>query len=284
MNIWDVNHKIDPAINRLVRGYVKRGCSANPDEDWREMSDEDFWFHYCCCAFSIGGENYQTVYSRVCLLKERGLLADIHEKYGDSASYKQAVHEVLKDRSSGLNRARRHEQHANRLARSVFSMKAAGSSFREILEHHASDLQFARQDWSSARSVREKLVDETSELLPFQLLGFGPKSTSMFLRDIGYNFDIAILDEVHVVNKYMKQVREIAPSMMEIDPGEVYPSYLVDYTMRKGKDRGLTRIGYESLEREFQNLAKQMDVSAKYLDEAVWTVFNARSKGTDPCP
>ncbi|MDA7982669.1 MAG: hypothetical protein MPJ79_00850 [Alphaproteobacteria bacterium] len=273
MDIRDINNMINPAINRRVDGYVDETLDANPVGNWRyEMSDEDSWLYYCCCAFS-SVDDYDIIYPRALLLKERGLLSDSLENYENKALYKQKVHEVLCEPSSEFGQPWRHNEYARWLSESFFAMKGANLSFRKILEDHAT-LEFVQQDWSTSRAVREKLSDKTGKLLPFQLLGFAPRAASMFLRFVGYNLEFATLDR-HVV-KYMRQVKKIAPSMMEVDLSQTELQCLSDYIPSRGANKGKRWVGYESLEPEFQKLAKRMGVPVRYLDEAVWTEMRRR--------
>lgn len=91
-------------------------------------------------------------------------------------------------------------------------------------------------------------VYEARAHLASMLPGLGPKQASLFLRNIGYADDLAVLD-VHVL-RYLEWVGLNAP-------GVSYP-------------RGLSE--YEQIEDVFREHAKCMGYSVGHLDYAVWVV------------
>jgi N-glycosylase/DNA lyase len=107
-----------------------------------------------------------------------------------------------------------------------------------------------REHLGSARSpydARQRLT----ELIP----GIGPKQASLFLRNIGYTDQIAVLDS-HVIT-YMTWAGLLSPSSRPVS------------SLRS----------YESAERVFLEHASTLGYDAMPLDMSVWIVVRVVKKG-----
>jgi N-glycosylase/DNA lyase len=107
--------------------------------------------------------------------------------------------------------------------------------YRRMLRH-------ALDSSDHPRSLRKAIVDE--------LPGFGPKQSSMLLRNLGRGQEIAILDR-HIL-LYLRLVG-------------VLDSHLPPTGLR----------GYERIERAFLDYASAKSVRADFLDLAIWSTMRA---------
>ena len=96
---------------------------------------------------------------------------------------------------------------------------------------------------SDPKMVRAKLVKDIS--------GIGPKQASMFLRNVGVSYDLAILD-THVI-RYMKMKK-----------------------LLKSKDTKLNSLkNYEHTENVFARYANKIGFSVGCIDWAIWATMRA---------
>ncbi len=99
---------------------------------------------------------------------------------------------------------------------------------------------------SSARDARELLVQ--------QVWGFGPKQASLFLRRVGYCTELAVLD-THILD-YLRVARGIDP-----------------------KPSALARLSsYESIELEFQSVAREFGHPVGCVDLAMWVTMRVAKR------
>lgn len=99
---------------------------------------------------------------------------------------------------------------------------------------------------TDARSIRSALVAD--------IPGIGPKQASMFIRNIGRSFDLAILD-VHVL-RFLQAVGALPD----------------------GKQNVSTITAYERIERSAKNFADALGRSVGYLDWAIWITMRAATE------
>ncbi len=108
----------------------------------------------------------------------------------------------------------------------------------------------ARQDGLSGLIRVEADPEATRSLLMREVDGFGLKQASMFLRNIGLSFDLAILDR-HVLR------------------------YALAVGLTGSPDRPLTYDRYLELEERLRGYASRLRWPVGYLDWAVWIVMSA---------
>jgi len=119
---------------------------------------------------------------------------------------------------------------ANHIRRTAESIYGKGDSFKGILSQ-----------CYDARVARKKVMERT--------VGIGPKQASLFLRNIGFSDNLAILD-THVL-RYMFILKLTSQSI-----------------------RNVPRINdYEKVERKLVNYAFQMNHKLANLDMAIWIVM-----------
>lgn len=93
------------------------------------------------------------------------------------------------------------------------------------------------------RQLRKELIRD--------LIGIGPKQASMFLRNVGISYDLAILD-VHVL-KFMQSIDLLPTSIVAIG----------------------TLAAYERVELVVKEYAKTCEHPVGYLDWAIWITMQA---------
>ncbi|KKM11657.1 hypothetical protein SY88_07515 [Clostridiales bacterium PH28_bin88] len=93
------------------------------------------------------------------------------------------------------------------------------------------------------KNIRQRLV--------MDIAGIGPKQASMFLRNIGISYDLAILD-THVL-RFMKMQNIVCQEHMNI----------------------ATLPAYERTERVVKNYANSLGYPVGYLDWAIWATMRA---------
>jgi len=96
---------------------------------------------------------------------------------------------------------------------------------------------------SDPKNIREQLIVD--------IAGIGPKQASMFLRNIGISYDLAILD-THVL-RFMKIQNILCQEHMNIG----------------------TLLAYERTERVVKNYANSLGYPVGYLDLAIWATMRA---------
>ena len=97
--------------------------------------------------------------------------------------------------------------------------------------------------YPDARILRRELVKD--------IAGIGPKQASMFLRNIGNSYDLAILD-THVLS-FMKMQNILSQEHVKVG----------------------TLAGYEQTERILKNYADSLGYPVGYLDWAIWATMRA---------
>jgi len=119
---------------------------------------------------------------------------------------------------------------ANHIRRTAESVYGKGDSFKGILSQCC-----------DSRVARKKVMEKT--------VGIGPKQASLFLRNIGFSDDLAILD-THILR------------------------YMFILKLNSQSIRNVPRINdYEMVERKLMHYAFQMNHKLANLDMAIWIVM-----------
>jgi len=201
---------------------------------WQTLSESALWRELVSCILG-SGVPYEQACAVVHRLRLAGLL-DIKRSKDDPERFESEVARILSrpiPSSGGPSPKRRYRfplSRANHLRRTIESIYARGASLREIL--------------SSAPDVREARVRIISSAV-----GAGPKQASLFLRNIGYAADLAVLDR-HVL-QYMKLMELTASGESGIQ------------SVKK----------YEELENTFRTHAHEMGFSVADFDIGVWVAM-----------
>lgn len=176
----DVISKIESTINRICTEIVIRSNRNN----WLSFPESELLFELISCI--LGSRvSYEIAQSAATKLKNAGLLNNRTSEYS-FRSYQTAIEIILKSplKNKDLKSRTRHypfpKLRANHIARTVWAVYSDGGSIKGLLK-----------SIKSAKKARKLLVQK--------VVGVGPKQASLFLRNIGFTNDLAILDS-HVLN------------------------------------------------------------------------------------
>lgn len=209
----------------VVGTEIGRQLSADADEAW---TDARLWTELACCVLS-SQVPYPTAQAAALRLESSGLLL------GEpccQVTLERAFGDLLRlplDIDGAVRRYRFPDSRARQLAATVLEVRRQGGGLRNLLDGF-SDVETART-WFVTHAP-----------------GLGPKQASMFLRNVGVSYDLAILDR-HVIN-YMMMVGLTA------DPTPV--RRMADYR----RDENILR-----------NHAADFGLPVGLLDWAVWIVM-----------
>ena len=221
----------------LVDRVAKSLCSeiSKFDRDigaWRLLTEEHLLREACFCIFSsqMKFEVAEAITSR---LETRGLLyaacnGTRNEGYQESvsASLSEAV-TVTRASRQWQQRPRFGNRFASFLLSTIATMKDHGITLHQIL-----------RDADTAYEARADLIKWVK--------GFGPKQASLFLRRVGYSFNLAVLD-THIMD-YLRTARGI------------------DF-----KPYAIARLSsYELVEKDFRRIAERFGHSVGCVDLAIW--------------
>jgi N-glycosylase/DNA lyase len=220
------------AICQDVRARVGRAI-ALPDE-------RCLWWELSSCILS-SQVPYALAVAATDAIDANGLLIDKHQ---NSEALALRLIAVLRTPLSVGDRPRAYRfpvVRARQLAATRNIVTAAAGSLRALVEgfHDAA---------------------ETRAWLVRQVPGIGPKQASMFLRNIGVSYDLAILDR-HVLN---------------------YMSALGIYS---GSNISIGRLAqYHKHEAVLRAHAKNLDCPVGLLDWAIWIVMRVANRKAEPVP
>jgi N-glycosylase/DNA lyase len=224
------------SANRVLHETIRTLCPLIADKvqeaQAKVWSEFDLRRELVSCV--LGSQvRYEMAVAAALNLEEAGLLDDRWWLACDAVGFEQAVFEVLDGRAPTSLSPTRY-----RFAKSR-SHQLEGA--RVALAHIPLNARLS--DGQDPRAVRSNLVAD--------IPGIGPKQASMFLRNIGRSYDLAILD-THVLRFICTQ----------------------DLC---GEDDILvgTFRGYERAERVLVNYAESIGYPAGYLDWAIWATMKA---------
>lgn len=219
-----------PAINRAVREvYFALEEKNDQPLSWTSMTEDHLWRELVACI--LGSRvRFEAAHSAVERMERRRLFC-AHRRSSRFQQYEQDVMDALSERESHKepNRYPFFRIRANQIRRAAEQLCTRKYTLRSYLEG-SRDIRVARRR------------------LALEVSGVGPKQASLFLRNIGYAADVAVLD-VHVLT-YMYWV-----GLTETPIGSVP-------TVRK----------YEALEDAFIEHAYSFGYTPDRFDLAVWVV------------
>ncbi len=205
----------------------------NPAGDLLDRNDRTLWRQFMNCLLS-SQVPYELACSAAQEIDEAGVLADapLETTIAD-------VHAILSRPLCVEGRWRRYRFHSTKavqLARSWDAVRSAGG------------LAFLVEGFESDHAARGWFIRNAP--------GLGPKQASMFLRDIGYSHDLAVLDR-HTLD-YMV-LAGLCPA------GPRYVSSLKRYL---------------ELEEGLREHARSVGHSLGHLDRAIWLVMRVWTRET----
>ncbi|EKO5121723.1 hypothetical protein P0J07_000593 [Vibrio fluvialis] len=201
-----------------------------------KLSDErHLWWEMSCCILS-SQVPYELATSAADAIDSNGCLYT--DKYKVSNELENEIKIILSGSFDVLGKLRRY-RFPNAKARQIVGAYSAVMA-------EASSLNGLLQSFESGEYAREWLVKNAS--------GMGPKQASMFLRNCGYTYDLAVLDR-HVLN-YMGSVGLFNKSSPSIS---TLKKYLIN----------------EKLLKEHAN---DLGCSVGLLDWAIWIVMRVSNQ------
>lgn len=237
-----------PELMTGIRQAIREVASAIQEDakpmSWEQLDEKTLWREM------VGGilgsrASYEVAVHAVEALERQGLL-DGTPYLSRLSFYQRKLEAALSENTSGAQsggQARRYpypRQRAGRIRRSVEEIYGKRQTIREFLGRT-----------SCPRAVRRELAE--------RIPGIGPKHASMFLRNVGYPGEFAVLD-VHVMT-YMKW------SML----------------LTNVQSRVRTLREYESVESIFLDHVHELGVCPRKFDVAVWIVMRVAKKEKSTC-
>jgi len=230
-------HALRYAVSRVCRNLV---ASRRTRRDWKRCSENRLWYELAACILSSRVPFEQAV-AVARHLQAAGVL-DKPPQLAHLRAFEQHVFHLLSQPlklGNGNRRFRRYRfplMRANHLTLAAQALYANGGSIRALLQASA-----------DPRTTRKRLVS----IVP----GMGPKQASMFLRNIGYTNDLAVLDS-HILR---------------------YLSWIGVTSYTKTSINTLQR--YECLEAQFRSYADHIGLSVGDADLAAWIVVRVVHRG-----
>lgn len=219
----------------VISNAIREVCFALEEKNfqppsWTNMTEDDLWRELVACI--LGSRvRFEVAHSAIERMDEQQLFSESRR----SSRFQQYEWDVMKALSQGNGRSRY-----------PFSQRRA-SQIRSAAERfygHSCTLHSFLENSHGTRDARRRLALEVS--------GLGPKQASLFLRNVGYARNIAVLD-THVLT-YMSWVGLTeAPPIRSVS------------TVRK----------YEVLEDAFIEHAYSFGYAPDCFDLAVWIVVKA---------
>ncbi len=221
----DIEHAIFQVWNFMEENFHVKS-------DWISQSEDDLWRELVSCI--LGSRvRFEVAYAAVEKLEECKLLK--------ARRRKRRFQKYEDDASAALSGAYPfYRVRAKQLREAAERLYGRSESIHDFLK-----------DDLDVRSARRLLIKE--------IAGIGPKQASLFLRNIGFNRHIAVLD-VHVL-RYMNWVGLTERLIMSIP------------TIRK----------YEKLEDVFIKHACSLGCTPDRFDLAIWTVLKVIREEVKTC-
>lgn len=226
-----VEVRVFPATIRETVATVAKELSSNAGEekDWSGFKESTLWYELGACILGSQVRFEQAVVAAQ-QLKVSGLLSrppDLRRIQRFEHAVARLLLKPLRMKNGRRERYRFPFSRARWLRGAAVAIYANGGSIRGLLKGS-----------HCGQEARERLVN----IVP----GIGPKQASLFLRNVGYADDLAVLD-VHVL-RYMTWVQG---------------SPIVRAQLQSLRE-------YERLEGQFRSLADEMGFSVWHLDLAIW--------------
>ena len=226
---------IESAVNRICQEIYP----SSRQSWWFTASEAELLFELVACI--LGSQvPYEVALTAAEEIRNVGLLENPIKQYCFSI-YEKAVHDILRQPLHNPSwaptgkRYRFAKIRANHISRTIWAVYSNGSS-----------LQGRLRACKSAREARRSIVEVG--------VGIGPKQASLFLRNIGFTDELAILD-THLL-RFMR--------LFGLLHQAIRPISSLKY--------------YEILENRLRNYAKRTGYSLGCVDQAIWVVMRVYLK------
>ncbi|MFH2033050.1 MAG: hypothetical protein ABIJ40_20855 [Bacteroidota bacterium] len=216
--------RIENAVREVNREVGKKSVGKS----WKRLCENDLFAELVSCI--IGSQiSFEKAKSATADLRQRNLLSV--ESFADELSDSENdIYSVLKEQGCLYSKAK--ASYIVRSGRNIYSGRC--NSLKNIL--------LTAEDQYEARETLSDLC-----------LGIGLKQASLFLRNIDYADNLAILDS-HVIN------------------------YMGLLGMANGLKKSLTRTLYLSYEDELRSYSRKFNTSIAQLDVSIWVVMRTVSR------
>lgn len=191
---------------------------------WWRLSEADLLFELIACI--LGSRvSYEVALAAVNEIKKAGLVEHPSQRYCLN-DYENAVFQILSSPlhnsawPSGRRRYPFPRSKANYISRTVRAIYSNGGSLRRELEE-------------------SKTTQEARRSIICTAVGIGPKQASLFLRNIGFTDEVAILDS-HVL-RYMHMsglIEKAIKTVSTLRAYEMHESTLLQYAFSTGRSLG----------------------------------------------
>jgi len=225
-----ISDRLEYAVEKVCAQVVVNSKKMN----WRACDDEVLWHELVSC---ILGSQVQYEHSKAAsayLVFQR--LLDVGKLKIGAEKFEQDITEALEQpifppmTDKGGRKYRYPKLRANHIRRTAEQIYMSNNSIKDIL-----------LSCNSEKIARAKIVSFA--------VGIGPKQASLFLRNIGYARNLAILDS-HIL-EYMSLVG-LLPQLIQSVP-----------TLNK----------YETIEQALYSYSGKFKTSMAYIDTAIWVVM-----------
>jgi N-glycosylase/DNA lyase len=228
---FHLSKKLEDAVIRVVKEVEMQQAT----KQWNLLTEYDLWYELVAC---ILGSNvrFEQARSFVAHLHNLGLL-DIGNSNFSYDMYESKINKILSSPCDILLKGRVKMQkyrypkmRANHIRKTAELIYGHGNSIKSLLTESGTP-------------------SETRYHLMINSVGVGPKQASLFLRNVGYADDLAVLD-VHVL-------RYMALHNLLSCPSKVISSL----------------INYENFEKKLRSYAEKLRTKLSHLDLAIWVVM-----------
>ena len=225
-----ISGRLEYAVNEVCKQVMTSVQSIN----WQAYDERSLWHELVSCI--LGSQvQYEHSQSAATYLISEGLL-DIEHLRQDATKFERDIVDALEQPIFSPMTKRQGRKYrypklrANHIRRTAEQIYLSGHSIRSIL-----------LSCDNEKDVRSKIVSFA--------VGVGPKQASLFLRNIGYAKNLAILD-THIL-KYMSVVGLLPQIIQSVS------------SLRK----------YEVIEQLLCSYSKRFQTSLAYIDTAIWVVM-----------
>ena len=217
-----------------------RVSALQPTLSWDQCDEHSLWHELIACMLGsrVIFEQAQAAARHLdtsgLLSIKDGCYSYEHIEYRIAEALSQPIFPPLTNSRCG-RKYRYPKLRANHICRTAQAIYQAGNSIKHLL-----------QSSKNSSEARARVI--------LAAVGIGPKQASLFLRNIGYSDNLAILD-THVL-RYIYLLRLLPGTIKEV-----------------------TRLrGYEKIEEILQTYAEKLGTKLSYLDTAIWVVMRVYRK------
>lgn len=231
MNTLELQNRIEPVVIKVANEAMK----SHFTKEWRSYSEFELWYELVACILgsNIHYEHANFFYN---YLRKHHIL-DINNSTNNYDLFEKSIFSALSEYAypSPKNPYKMLRYRYPRIKAKYIRMTA------ESLYNNGNSIKNILLKSTDTADARRHLIDYCA--------GIGPKQSSLYLRNIGYSKNIAILD-IHVL-RYMYLVQLIPNEVRTITTLKEYSTY-------------------ESL---LQQYGHKLNLDLAYLDIAIWLVM-----------